>query len=247
MLERIKEGVIDVLFIPMSLFSLAGIHLFYLGWRLQGGVGRFLKNHNQNTLWEALGLEDPHIAELSQSGSYWMPEPQWFREVDYVKYANVGEQIDLFVEKSDAINAPNHLNERMVSVYATINWLFTVNPKKVRLGCHSKYTLAKALFVAQEFGGDTCCGGGIKNSFPPFFRVLFESIRFWRTVKTSSFSAYMRNSEYGNCVTYVDSKSGKISEVFLEIFLGKPEVIDRYLQNRKETSDPPLAVHVHIT
>lgn len=247
MISYIKESAIDIVMVPLfiatQLLSRVGIHLLYLGWRLSGGVGSFLKELKEDTLWKAFGLENPHITQLDQSGTYWIREPQWFREVDNVKYANLGEHVHLFQAKYDRIH---DINERTVAAHVTFNWLFTVNPNNMRFGCHSKYTLPKALFVGKRFGGDLRCGGGLKSFFPPFFRALLEYIRFWRVVNMQSFSAYVRDSEYGNCVTYVDPKSGGMSEVFFDIFFGDQKVVDSYLRNKHETTALPLPIHVCI-
>ena len=247
MISHIKESAIDIVvapfFIGMRFLSWAGANILYLQWRLSGGVRHFLKESGQDTLWKALGLENPHITQLAQSGTYWIREPQWFREVDHVKYARLAEYVDLFQTKSDRIQGASM---RIIPAYITFNWLFTVNPSKLRFGCHGKYTLPKALFVGKRFGGDLRCGGGIKHFFPPFFRACLEYIRFWQTIKTQSFSAYVRDSEYGNCVTFVNPESGGISEVFLDIFFGDKKVIDNYLREKHETTALPLPIHVQV-
>lgn len=197
----------------------------YYGWRLFGGVGRYVKyaplykryDTEPKTLWEAYGLSDPQPMSVEARRIVWMRIPeQWNRgRADIV----LGDK-----EKLPLVS-PSGNSGGYCPVIVTFKKVFDVHPARVLYGCCGRYSLAKAAFLKSNVGGDPRCGGGIKSFFPPRWRSLRESVLLGFALRKKTIRGFVYE-RIGNLWEHSCSTDGPTG--YFEVLVGKDDAIRRY-------------------
>lgn len=209
--------------------------LGYILWRTSGSLGRLLRSENKESAWQYFGLSNPHVSSIESGGRFVANLTLLPGQTDSSQDIVLGESVELI--RSDSSSAQT--NTQLQTVAVEFKKFFPVNPKRIRRGCHGRYSLAKSIYLGMTFGGDPICGGGLKNFTPPRWKQVLEFLRLNKLLKNKNVSAWIYENENGSSgVFYKDTWDKKGPVGYLHFLVGDEAMINQYAEKQKITIKP---------
>lgn len=232
MLVLVREFFLNsVYFLLNSLFFILRqvyITFGFILWKIGGGSKYFLDENKANHLWEAYKLLNPHPMSTTERATFWVDKKQCvFEKVDRYHSLTFPENNFSFFRAEPL----EHQSGEFLRVDIDFEKVFLVDSKKVRRGCCGSYSMEKALYLSQTFGGDPLCGGGIKHFFPSRIRNLVETIRLKRILASNTLQVFLMVNHDGSH-GHFSEKGWDTNEPkgYMAMFLGEENSVKRYLE-----------------
>lgn len=209
--------------------------LGYILWRTSGSLGRLLRSENKESAWQYFGLSNPHASAIESGGRFVANLTLLPGQTDSSQYIMISESVELIRPDSSSAQA----NTSLQTVDVEFKKIFPVNPKRIRRGCHGRYSLAKSLYLGITFGGDPICGGGLKYFTPPRWKQVLEFLRLNKLLKNKNVSAWIYENKNGSSgVFYKDTWDKKGPVGYLHFLVGDEAMISQYAEKQKITIKP---------
>lgn len=226
-----------VLLVQFSQLILRFIYseLGYILWRTSGSLGRLLRSENKESAWQYFGLSNPHASAIESGGRFVTNLTLLPRQTDSSQYIVLGKSVELIRPDSSSAQSDSSLQ----SVNVEFKKIFPVNAKRIRRGCHGRYSLAKSIYLGMTFGGDPKCGGGLKYFTPSRWKQVLEFLRLNKLLKNKTVSAWIYENENGSSgVYYKDTWDKKGPVGYLHFLVGDEAMISQYAEKQKITIKP---------
>lgn len=209
--------------------------LGYILWRTSGSLGRLLRSENRASAWQYFGLSNPHASAIESGGRFVANLTLLPGQTDSSRYIVLGKSVELIRPDSSSAQASTSLQ----TVDVEFKKIFPVNAKRIRRGCHGRYSLAKSIYLGLIFGGDPICGGGLKCFTPPRWKQVLEFLRLNKLLKNKNVSAWIYENENGSSgVFYKDTWDKKGPIGYLHFLVGDEAMINQYAEKQKITIKP---------
>lgn len=202
--------------------------LGYILWRTSGSLGRQLRSENKESAWQYFGLSNPYASTIESNGRFVANLTLLPGQTDNSQYIVLGESVELIRPDTS-----------LQTVNVGFKKIFPVNAKRIRRGCHGRYSLAKSLYLGITFGGDPICGGGLKYFTPPRWRQVLEFMKLNQLLKNKNVSAWIyenKNGSSGNFYKDMWDKKGPVG--YLNFLVGDETMISQYAEKQKITIKP---------
>lgn len=224
-----------VLLHPLIFFLLTQIwvNLGYALWRISGGLKR---TRGSKKVWEYVGLLNPHPCCAEKYKEYLMKFsitsiPEHFR----AKLVVPGDGSSITLKR---LNRENAKDESLGIAKVIFAKVFLVNPMSLKMGCHGFYSLPKAIFLANHFGGDPRCGGGIKAFKVPLRKLVVQYFILKRILRKPAFQAFVMEMDDGAIGSCYKVRNNSAMETSITIYIGDEEVVRQFAQFQRLSVRP---------
>lgn len=213
------------------------INLGYLLWRITGNLRSITEGQ---TLQQAYGLSQAHPMLVQIDKDFLISNEQFAREIEQSK-----EKIRFLEDLRLTPLADEHAdNEYDFTIH--FERIFSVNSKRIKRGCHGRYSLAKATYLGITYGGDPMCGGGIKAFSAPRWKNILEFMKLRRFVNRVLSGEKMRLfvQSYETCDAVVFHNEP--TKGFATFLIGEEGIVREYARMNK-FNIKPLELQLQFT
>ncbi len=231
---EIAVGLIAIIIFGPFILRLLYTNGYYLLWRLGGGVKKALEYAESKTLWEAFELSDPCPMTADVNRDFFVSSISTKDAGNGHEFVTVDKRIVLSL--TQGVEGRDKISPALQVKFSKV---FPVNPRRVAHGCHGHYSLAKALFFIQNFGGDPTCGGGIKHFWPPRWQDFLELRRLRRILyRKETINAFVwecQSETHGEFSGNIYKYSDREALGYIDVLIGDSDMVERYAKeiNRK--------------